>query len=148
MLRERIPELGQKLGNLTSRWSHDEDIAAAFLYGSRARGDARPRSDVDLAVVLASRLSASDRWRKRLALLEQAATELATDAVDVIVLEDVPAPLAHRAIRDGRLILDRDARRRVAAVEAALRQYLDEAPLRAVLDMDLRTRLAEGRFAR
>jgi hypothetical protein len=97
---------------------------------------------------LAPDLSASQRWRKRLALLDQAAMALGTDAVDLIVLEEAPAPLAHRVIRDGRLVLDRDPHRRVFVVEAALRQYFDEAHLRAVLDEDLKSRLQEGRFAR
>lgn len=138
----------RKLHSLAKRWSTDEDVAAAFLHGSRARGDARPRSDVDLAVILRPGLAAQDRWRKRLGLVEAAASELGTDAVDVIFLEEVPAPLAHRAIRDGRLIVDRDPHRRVAVVEDVLRRYLDEAWLRRALDEGLRARLAEGRFAR
>jgi predicted nucleotidyltransferase len=148
MLSETTSELEQKLGNLAARWSGDKEVAAAFLFGSQARGNARPRSAFDLAVILAPDLSASQRWRKRLALLDQAAMALGTDAVDLIVLEEAPAPLAHRVIRDGRLVLDRDPHRRVFVVEAALRQYFDEAHLRAVLDEDLKSRLQEGRFAR
>jgi predicted nucleotidyltransferase len=146
--KERIPELETKLRNLAELWSMDGDIAAAFLYGSRARGDARPGSDADLAVILRSDLAASERWHKRLTLLEQAASELATDAVDLVILEEVPSPVAHRVLRDGRLILDRDAHRRVEVVENVFRRYLDEAPLRAALDEGLSRRLAEGRFAR
>lgn len=81
-------------------------------------------------------------------MLEAATAELGSDAVDVIVLEEAPAPLAHRVIRDGRLLIDRDPRRRVAVVEDVFRRYLDEAPLRRTLDEALRARIAEGRFAR
>lgn len=95
-----------------------------------------------------SRSSPADRWKKRLSLIDQAASVLATDAVDLLLLEEAPAPVAHRAIRDGRLLVDRDPRRRVEVVEDVLRRYLDEAWLRRELDDGLRARLAEGRFAR
>jgi predicted nucleotidyltransferase len=145
---ERIPDFDVKLSALAERWSHDGDIAAAFLHGSRALGDARPDSDADLAVILAAGLSPSEQWRKRLALIDSAASMLGTEAVDIVILEEAPSPVAHRAIRDGRLVVDRDAQRRVEVVECVLRRYLDEAWLRRVLDEGLRTRLEEGRFAR
>lgn len=145
---EIIGDFESKLRSLAQRWSTDEDVAAVYLHGSRARGDARRRSDVDFAVILRPGLTASSRWHERLALLEAAASELGTDAVDVIILEEAPSPVAHRAIRDGRLIVDRDAHRRVAVVEDVFRRYLDEAWLRRSLDEGLRARLAEGRFAR
>ena len=145
---ERIPDFDARLRRLTQRWAADATVAAAYLYGSRARGNARPNSDVDLAVILSSKLAPAERWHRRLALLEAAAAELGSDAVDLVVLEEAPAPLAHRAIRDGRLLVDSDPHRRVAVVEDVFRRYLDEAPLRRALDEALHARLAEGRFAR
>jgi predicted nucleotidyltransferase len=141
-------DLDSRLERLSERWWADADVAAVFLHGSRARGNARPDSDVDLAVILREGLTPRERWRKRLRLLESAASALGTDAVDLVILEEAPSAVAHRAIRDGRLIADRDARRRVAVVEEVFRRYLDEAWLRSVLDEGLRERLAEGRFAR
>jgi predicted nucleotidyltransferase len=146
--RDRIPDFQDRLKRLVQRFAADATVAAAYLYGSRARGDARLGSDVDIAVILDSKLSPAERWRRRIALLEAAASELGTDAVDLVILEEAPAPLAHRVVRDGRLLVDTDARRRVAVVEDVFRRYLDEAPLRRALDEALRVRIAEGRFAR
>lgn len=144
----RVHEFEAKLARLAQRWSGDRDLAAAYLFGSRARGDARPRSDVDLAVILHPGLSPAQRWRKRLGLLDEAASQLASDAVDLLVLEEAPPVVAHRALRDGRLIVDRIPGRRVEVVESVLRSYLDQAWLRTELDAGLRSRLREGRFAR
>ncbi|MCP5339493.1 MAG: nucleotidyltransferase domain-containing protein [Steroidobacteraceae bacterium] len=142
------PTFERWLDTLAGRLTADRDVAAAYLFGSRARGDARPGSDVDLAVILDKGLSARERWRKRLELIGASTSELCTDAVDLLILEDAPVPLAHRVIRDGRLLVDNNPKRRVAVVEDVLRRYLDEAWLRDALDRELKNRLLEGRFAR
>lgn len=137
-----------RLARLTHGLADDSDVAAIYLFGSRGRGTAGPRSDVDLAVVLRDGLDARERWAKRLELMARAATALGTDAVDVLVLEDAPSLLGHRVLRDGRILLERDARRRTAVAESVLRRYLDEAPIRSALDAALAERVNEGRFGR
>lgn len=133
---------------LAGTLSRDAEVAAAWLYGSRARGGAHRRSDVDVAVILRAGVPAAQRWRKRLEHADAVARALGTDDVDVVLLEEAPAVLGHRIVRDGLLVVDRDPRRRVQVVEEVLRRYLDEAALRAALDEGLRQRLREGRFAR
>jgi len=140
-------DIDLRLSKLAARWAEDEEVAAVYLFGSRGRGDAAPRSDIDLAVVLAGVLDGDARWRKRMELLASATQVLATDAVDAIVLEDAPIILGHRVLRDGRLLCERDPRRRTAVAETIMRRYLDEEYLRAALDRALSARLREGRFA-
>jgi predicted nucleotidyltransferase len=143
-----IPDLDERLARLARDWSQDPDLAAAYLFGSHARGQPHRASDVDIAVVLRADLSASARWRKRLELIDSAASILSRDDVDLVILEEVPSALGHRVLRDGRLVVDRDPHRRVQVVQNVLTRYLDEAPLREALDEGLRSRLREGRFAR
>jgi predicted nucleotidyltransferase len=150
MLAERLlpDDLDDRIAALGRTWSGDPDLAAIYLFGSRAGAQGGPRSDVDLAVALREGLDADARWRKRLALLADACWRLGTDAVDLIVLEDAPAPLGHRVLKHGRLLGDIESRRRPAVAERILRQYLDEAYLRRVLDAGLAARLRDKRFAR
>ena len=150
MLAERpLPaDLDQRIEGLARAWEADPDLAAVYLFGSRAQGGAAARSDVDLAVVVRHDMEASARWRKRLDLIGDACARLGTDAVDVVALEDSPALLGHRVLARGRLLCERDPRRRVQVAERVMRQYLDEAHLRAVLDAGLGRRLREGRFGR
>ena len=135
MLAERpLPaDLDQRIEGLARAWEADPDLAAVYLFGSRAQGGAAPRSDVDLAVIVRHDMEASARWRKRLDLIGDACVRLGTDAVDVVVLEDTPALLGHRVLARDRLLCQRDPRRRVQVAERVMRQYLDEAHLRAVL---------------
>jgi predicted nucleotidyltransferase len=140
-------DLDARIAALTAQWTKDSDIAALYLFGSRSRGAAAARSDVDLAVVLAAGLDAERRWKKRLDLMADATRVLGTDAVDLLVLEDAPVVVAHRVLRDGRLLGERMPERRTQVAEGIMRRYVDEEYLRRELDRGLSDRLREGRFA-
>lgn len=62
-------------------------IAFAYLFGSSARGEEGPLSDVDVAVYLTQE---KDRLTIRTKLMEKIAKALGTDRVDVVVLNDAP----------------------------------------------------------
>ncbi len=61
-------------------------IDAIFLYGSRARGDHKERSDIDLAIVCPS--ATSDDWLTVLDIIEDADTLLKIDCVRFDELTD------------------------------------------------------------
>jgi predicted nucleotidyltransferase len=124
-----------------------EGVVAAMLIGSQARGTAGPLSDVDIAVWHALGLGATS-LSLRLALASAASRALGTDEVDVLMLNEAPPLLRHRAIRDARRIVDRDPKARVRLEARALLDYLDTKPLRAELSRGLRHRIEEGRFGR
>jgi len=149
VLADRPPPhiLDDRIRILADAWASDPSIGAVYLFGSRASGRPGPRSDVDLAVTLAAGLDARARWRKRLDLMADASRRLGTDAVDVVVLEDAPIVLGHRVLARGRLLRESQPRRRAAVAEDILRRYLDEEPLRRLLDAGLACRIREGRFA-
>jgi predicted nucleotidyltransferase len=140
--------LAGRIDALARAWRADPEIAAVWLFGSRAAGRPRAWSDVDLAVLLAGGLDRRQRATKQAALAIDAGAQLLTDAIDLIVLEDAPTVLGHRIVSRGRLLAVRDESRTVSAVEDVLRRYLDEAPLRATLDAGLADRIREGRYAR
>ncbi len=104
----------------------EEPIACAYLYGSRARGTARPDSDIDLAVLFArpqppTLLGPLVDCR---ALLE-AATGLDVDLIDI---ETAPVDLVHRILRDGRLLIEADPQRRITFEVDARNRYFDLLP--------------------
>lgn len=79
---------------------------AVWLFGSRARGDARPDSEVDIAVLTGPELAEVDRLRLRLAWMVEAADRMKVpdDRVDLVLLPDAGAFLTHEILRDGRLL--------------------------------------------
>jgi predicted nucleotidyltransferase len=102
------------------------DLTAAYLFGSRARGDAHATSDVDVALLYertpASTLAARPFY---------AAAELESllgEPVDVVVLNDAPPDLVHRVLRDGVLLFERDRSARIAFEVRARNEYFDLLP--------------------
>src|SRR5690606_27073199 len=93
----------------------DDRVLAAYLFGSQARGDAGPRSDVDVAVLI------DDTLPRTLGgpLTDiHAALELALSpgsrTVDLVDLATAPADLVHRVLRDGELLVEHDRAARIA----------------------------------
>lgn len=104
-----------------------EDLVAAWLFGSRARGEAHAASDVDVAVLFRT---APPPTLDGLPVELQAALEGAVRApVDVVVLNDASADLVHRVLREGVLLVERDRSARIAFEVDRRRRYLDMLPV-------------------
>lgn len=125
-----------------------DGVVSASLIGSHATGKATHMSDLDLAVWLDPALSPRERWDLHLRLFGDATRLARSEAVDVVVLNDAPPLLQHRAIRDGRRILVRDAVQRMRSDTQAVIDYLDTQPLRDELAASLRRSFAEDGFGR
>jgi predicted nucleotidyltransferase len=124
-----------------------EGVAAAYVFGSEGRGSAGPASDVDVGIWASPGVDARRRFELRLELAGEAEKAVGRD-VDVVVLDDAPPLLRHRAWQDGQLVIDRDPRTRVRGEARALVEYLDTKPLREQTAAGVSRRLAEGRFGR
>lgn len=103
-----------------------ERVVAAYLFGSEARGEASPKSDVDLGVLLREAPPATLAGRE-LTLAGDLASALG-GAVDLVILNDSPVDLAARVLRDGRLLLDRDRSTRIRFEVDTRNRYFDLLP--------------------
>lgn len=139
----RIP--AEQVAHVASSLERVPEVECAYLFGSAARGDAGPLSDVDIAILPAERLPSSARaaWHAR--LVEQLEREVGAP-VDVLLLDDASPTLIHRVLRDGVLLLARDERRRVAFEVRAIREFLDFELFVARYDRALLSRAREGRL--
>ena len=102
---------------------HGAAVSAAWLYGSVARGEDSPASDLDIALVLRSQ-AAADRIREDLMPLEDAQhirislTALTAEEFAALPVDD---PWWANVVRDGRVLkgpAPEQARRRLARVAA------------------------------
>lgn len=98
-----------------------EPVVVAYLFGSQARGDAGPLSDVDVAVLLEDDLSSAEALALRLRLIEAISRALHVERVDVAPLNNAPYLLQHRVIRDGHVLYCRDELARALRVSRTAR---------------------------
>ncbi|MEE8526543.1 MAG: nucleotidyltransferase domain-containing protein [Thermoanaerobaculia bacterium] len=129
---------------MSERLEQFPEIVFAHLFGSRARGDARPDSDWDVAVYLREDLDAHQRFKLRCRL----SAELEDlGRADVVVLNDAPPLLGHRALM-GRRLLVRDPRTLVRYSVRTIARSEDERHWRDLHWQARRQRLQEGTFGR
>lgn len=146
--RSRVPEMDRAALERLAGALDREGVVAAMLIGSQARGTAGPLSDIDVAVWHDASLEARQRLDLQLRLVREASRAVGTDEVDVVLLNDAPPLLRHRAIRDAVRLVERDRDERVRMETRAILDYLDTKPLREELARGLRHRIEEGRFGR
>ncbi|MDF1684743.1 MAG: nucleotidyltransferase domain-containing protein [Legionellaceae bacterium] len=80
-------------------------VEKIILYGSRARGDCQPRSDIDLAIDCP--YASIHDWQKILNIVDEADTLLAIDCVqyDTLALNN---PLKQAIDRDGIMLYEKN----------------------------------------
>ncbi len=126
----RLETLGDAIGRSCPA------VMFVYLFGSMATGTSGPRSDVDVAVYVDP---AADAAALRLDALRAATRHLATDAVDLVVLNDAPIALAGRVLTSRRVLLDR---------APYLRHRYESRVMRLFHDFRIRERrLLDQRFA-
>lgn len=122
------------------------EILEAYLFGSRARGGAHRRSDVDVAVYIDEARAEAGRFGYQAELTTHLMDALGMNAVDVVVLNRAPPLLYHRVLRDGVRLLSRDLRATTTRAGQALSRYFDFLP--QMEKMDAARRFAAGKDRR
>lgn len=113
------------------------DVVVAYLFGSVARGQATPLSDVDIAVLLDPTAEPEAVLDRQITLLTEL-TQLAELEVQLTLLNDVPPLLAYEVIREGILLHQRSGAERVAFQVKAMKEYFDVQPMLAFYNDVLR----------
>lgn len=103
-------------------------VVLAYLFGSQAKGEAGPLSDIDIAIGFDETVGPDERFDLRLEVLGELTDLFRTDDIDLVVLNEAPPLLTHRILREGLLLFSIDERIRVAFETSAVLRYLDWKP--------------------
>ena len=105
----------------------DTDLVTAWLFGSFGRGDARPDSDVDVAVLY--RRTPETTFSALPLRLEEEIERLFRRTTQVVALNRASADLRARVLRDGVLLLDRDPSFRIRFEIRTRNEWFDILPM-------------------
>lgn len=126
-------------------------VTTLLVFGSRARGDERPDSDLDVAILADADHDPEkeDAQYRRLQLQKRLLVALADLApegrVDVVFLDEAPVTLRQRVMEQGRMILCRDPETWKALRVQTMREYGDSIWFRRIYRRALKRRLQERR---
>jgi len=97
-------EMEARLKRFLLKVQDDPEILAVFLFGSAARGEQGPASDVDVCLVFVP--AVRDRLymaQKRLEYLGEA-----PEGLDIQVFQLLPLYIRHRILKEGKVVFCRD----------------------------------------
>lgn len=117
----------QVLDKIIEYFSKKPEVEAVYLFGSFARGEANPLSDVDLGVFF-------KRKTPKAFVLPEA--EIAGELSDIVgrevEIQDLSLckiDFAHRVISEGKLIYSGDEKERIELEEKILRDFFNLKPM-------------------
>jgi uncharacterized protein len=119
-------------------------VAFSYLFGSVARGEDRPDSDLDVALHFEPDTDAATRFQHCLRLGGDLEVALKRE-VDVVDLEEAPLRLAGRILTERVVITGHDRVERVRWETAIYRPYVDVEYHAREMDRLVLQAMAEGR---
>jgi predicted nucleotidyltransferase len=131
---------------LSAALATDQNLAAAYVFGSYARGTPTALSDIDIAVLFRRSVDESRYFDLRLDYLTRIMELLRAERVDLVILNNAPLHIAYEAVSKGILIADGDRGYRVAFEVDRIGRFLDFKPFLAVQLRAMKKHLAEGTF--
>lgn len=117
-------------------------VFTVYLFGSKAVGRASCLSDIDIGVVLKESLSGRDTRALYQGLYGILSELYPHPKLDIVFLQTAPLSLQYFAIKEGKILFEKDPRFTADYEEFIIKQYLD---FRHVLDFF--DRVTAGKYA-
>ncbi len=97
-----------------------EEVEAIYLFGSHARGNAKPTSDIDICVLTVRNIS------KR---VKEEILSNSSRRIDISIFWDLPPTIRFRILKEGKLLYKKDEIELQRIKVDTLRSYLDVQPM-------------------
>lgn len=118
-------------------------VYEAYLFGSRARGEATDQSDWDLGVRFSEPLGGLEA-HSRLAILEIKLKALLGKPVDIVDLRDAQITLLYEVVWKGQCLFTDSEERRIENELAVRRQFEDYQAIQSFYTRALKERLSNA----
>ncbi len=120
-------ETGAIIKSISACLSAHPEIIAAYLFGSTATGRTHRQSDIDIGILLKTRYKQSPLYSSRLA---RSISKIlpSKNEPDVRVLNNASPRFLFQVIKNGKLIISKNEKKRVQFETGVISQYLDIKP--------------------
>ena len=108
--------------------SHEKPIIAAYLFGSMSKGNATEKSDIDLGILLKDNFDLLSNFDYKLRLMGEL-KDLTGRSVDIVFINSADPILQQQIRKHGKIIFERDKRKRIAYEIRARKNYFDFLPM-------------------
>jgi predicted nucleotidyltransferase len=108
-------------------FSRCPEVVAVYLFGSQAKGKARNRSDIDIAILLEDG-SDSHRYFDLMLKHMEELERIYNNRVDVVILNNARPLLQHQVLMYGKLLYERNRQARVRFEVSSRKIYFDIKP--------------------
>jgi len=108
-------ELNEKISKIIEVIKSHPNVIAIYLFGSHAKGEATPLSDIDIAVILENPTPES----------EADIGSLSSPEIDVVLFHRLPLHIKYEVFKYGREIFVRDEEKLLEIKLKVMREYLD-----------------------
>jgi len=112
-------ELNHRLSKIVGAIKIHPDVVAIYLFGSYAKGEQTPMSDVDIAVILNKPTPES----------EAEIGSLASPEIDIVLFHRLPLRIKFEVFKHGKELFVRDEERLLEIKLEVMREYLDTSPM-------------------
>jgi uncharacterized protein len=113
------------ISRLAEFFKSREYVELAYLFGSTAKDNRGPLSDIDIGVYLSSKPTKGERIEKRLELTAELAGFLKTESIDLVVMNDASAVINFEIIKSNIPVFIRDEDFKLDMEQKTMSSYLD-----------------------
>lgn len=124
----------------------ENNVVCAYLFGSYAKKDIGPLSDIDIAVLLTKDTEKRVFFVKLLKLNNEIVRIFHQNNVDIVILNEALPSLKFHIINEGIIIFDSNPKFRYDFEARSLIDYIDTRPLRDEYNKYLFKNVKEGGF--
>ncbi|MGD0822301.1 MAG: nucleotidyltransferase domain-containing protein [Desulfomonilia bacterium] len=119
------PDILDKIPSLIGKLQDIDSIDALYLFGSAAKKNLKPLSDIDIAVLISDELNKDEIESIKLALIGLIAGTLSTEEFDLVILNDAPIRFSYIILKDGDLVFVKNESHLIEFREKVVKYYLD-----------------------
>ncbi|RLI81768.1 nucleotidyltransferase domain-containing protein [Archaeoglobales archaeon] len=117
----------EKISKIIEIIKSHPNVIAIYLFGSHAKGEATPLSDIDIAVILENPVSES----------EADIGSLSSPEIDVVLFHRLPLHIRYEVFKYGKEIFVRDEEKLLEVKLKVMREYLDTVRMYRIISSEV-----------